>query len=308
MRYSLITLIVVAQVLSTVGFVSKNQANPQAPPQVQVPRPYDPGIVEPIKPESKPEKKEYVPEFVKVPSYGEPSEDSIYGDVMSHTHRPWKKSNRNTNVHETAHGITSYLVNKYTKKLGKQMNGFYALDGKGVVIEEPNLKLSTVARFVPQNLRASRYNLYLIQQPRSQPILNGSPLYLCDEWNAYILDSMCSVEDVRNGRNTMEPGTRRNGVLAPLEFSIYSIALCMAVEKHDPDYWKNNKQFRKFIIWNLKRSQKVFEEGRNMEQFKWKAQERLLHNFRNASYASSMRDFTRKHLQGIWLEKKVIDF
>ena len=79
-----------------------------------------------------PSKVERVPTFVMVPEFRSSIEDSVYGDILSHSDKaPFGDSaGRATNSHETAHGIHSYLRNKYTvMKDGKleRFNGFYVL-------------------------------------------------------------------------------------------------------------------------------------------------------------------------------------
>ena len=76
----------------------------------------------------------------------------------------------------------------------------------------------------------------------------------------------------------------------------------MAVERHDPGYWENNKQFRDFTIWMLREAQKTYMLGHTMEQFKWEKQDRLLNELLTSREAEPMRDFIRKNLEGVWLD------
>ena len=248
------------------------------------------------------EQKEVVPEFVKVPVLKQHSEKSVYGDVMSHSQeRPFGDQNgRSTNAHETAHGIHSYLRNKYTSPQ-KRVNGFYALDGRGVIVQEPKLRKNQIANFVPKSFRefcADRYNLYVTGQRE----WDDTPLYIYDEWTAYIIGAKCNVEDVQAGRYR---GGWTDGVAGSLDFSMFAIATAMAVKQHDPQYWETNTQFRNYTIWALKEAQKNFEVGRTMSQFKWDKQDSLLNKFLTSSDAAAMRKFTAENLNGAWLDSKV---
>lgn len=250
-------------------------------------------------PNDKPEpKREVIPAFVDVPKFRDQSGDSVYADVLSHSKdSPFGSAHgRATNVHETAHGIHSYLRNKYTREMGKKVNGLYVLEGRGIILEEPNMRKSRVAEFVPQNLRSYRYNLYIA----GQRAWDDTPLYIYDEWAAYILGGMTNVDDVKNGRYK---GGWTDGVSGCLGFSIYAIATCMAIEKHDPNYWENNEQFRNATIWLLKRAHKTYMEGRVMEEFKWEKQDKLYNEFLNSDSAAPMRTFVKEHLEGVWLEE-----
>jgi len=239
---------------------------------------------------------EVLPEFVEVPTFRNQSGDSVYDDVLSHSKdRPFGNGHgRATNVHETAHGIHSYLRNTHGSS-GRKVNGFYVLNGRGVIIEEPRMRKRQVAEFVPQNLRSYRYSTYIT----GQGAWDDTPLYIYDEWTAYVLGGMTNVEDVQKGRYS---GGWTDGVSGCIGFSIYAIATCMAVEKYDPEYWKTNQQFRNFTIFMLRQAHETFMIGREMEQFKWDKQDRLLEEFLHSEAAAPMRKFVREKLNGVWLE------
>ena len=245
------------------------------------------------------EPRETVPEFVEVPVFRRSEEGSVYGDVMSHCEEaPFgDRAGRSTNAHETGHGIHSYLRNKYTRELGKRVNGFYGLQGRGIIVEEPNIRKSQVNNFVPQSLRGYRFPLYL----QGQREWDDTPLYIYDEWNAYVLGGKCCVDDYQNNRYR---GGNVDGVSGCLEFSIYSTAVCMAVKELDPIYWENNKQFRDFTIWNLRESYKTFMLGRTMDKFKWDKQDVMLNALLTSPDAEPMRKFLQENLAGVWLDIK----
>lgn len=244
------------------------------------------------------EEPETVPEFVEVPKFRDIGEDSVYADVLSHSQeRPFgDQHGRATNVHETGHGIHSYLRNKYRRERGKRVNGFYCFKGRGAIVEEPNMRISHIRKFIPENLRSYRYKLYLVDQARSW---GDTPLYIYDEWVAYVLGGTSNVDDVQNGRHR---GGWTDGVSGCLGFSIYAVATCMAVKENDPDYWENNEQFRKFTIWMLRQAHETYKIGSKMEQFKWEKQDRLLNEFLTSSSAEPMRKFIQEHLEGVWLD------
>jgi hypothetical protein len=254
----------------------------------------------PIPDDPVPDETEAVPIFVSVPKFRDSEADTVYGDILSHSNkRPFgNSSGRATNAHETAHGIHSYLRNKYTRESGKKVNGFYCLEGRGVIIEEPGIRKSQINRFVPQNLRSYRYNLYLEQQRA----WDDRPLYVYDEWVAYVLGGMTNVEDAQEGRHK---GGWTDGVSGCLGFSIYAVATCMAVKEHDPEYWESNKQFRDFTIWMLHKSQETYKMGHRMEEFQWKDQDKLLNEFLTSTSAAPMREFIKEHLDGVWLDMEV---
>lgn len=240
---------------------------------------------------------ESVPDFATVPRFRKINEHSVYGDVLSHSkRRPFGDAlGRATNVHETTHGINAFLRRKYAWRAASgRINGFYVLDGRGVILLEPNLKKSAVAGFVPDVLRFDGYGIYMDDEA-----WEDFPLYLLDEWVAYVNDSMANVDDVRSGRYA---GGWTNGVTGCLEFSIYAVALAMAVAEHDPAYWQNYTQFRTFLVWHLKRAQRAYLAGHRLKQFAWDRQDQLLNDFLTAPEAGPMREFIRSSLGGVWLD------
>lgn len=298
----LVVLALSVLAINIIGFVLLNRGQERPPHQQPVvvspstPLPYE-GPETPVWPV---EPKEVVPTFVEVPKFRNESGDSVYADVLSHSKEtPYGNAHgRATNVHETGHGIHSYLRNKYSSELGKKVNGFYVLEGRGVIIEEPDMRKSRIKEFVPQNLRSYRYSTYI----SGQQAWDDTPLYIYDEWASYVLGGMTNVDDVQNNRYR---GGWTDGVSGCLGFSIYAIATCMAVEKYDPGYWEKNEQFRNFTIWMLKRAETTFKLGRVMDEFKWDKQDKLYNELLTSQEAAPMRKFIRDNLGGVWLETSV---
>lgn len=287
----------------------KNKFMERAPaPQFSQIRPGDgpPVMSEPLPPDPQPAQppapKEAAPDFVEVKVYRKSEEGTVYGDIISHSRgAPFGDAHgRSTNAHETAHGIHSEIRNEYTKS-GKKVNGFYALKGRGVVIEEPNIKMSHAVKFIPENLRSYRYDLYMVKQLRDW---NDTPTYIMDEWNAYVLGGMCCVDDVRQGKHK---GGWTDGVSGCLDFSIYTMALAMAVKEHDKAYWESNTQFKNWVKWNLKRANETYLAGHRMKEFQWEKQDKLLKEFLDSTGGARMREFVKAELDGIWLDAKTIE-
>lgn len=220
------------------------------------------------------------------------NENSFYADVINHDDNPFLTEDRDTNAHETTHGINSDIRNNIG---GPGTNAFYVGNDKAVIIPEPKMKKSAAMEFIPVKIRSSRFELYFITNKDWE----NEPLYIFDEWTAYLNGSTVSIEDA-------EKGGKRGGtdaVRANLEFSIYALGVAMAVEKHDPSYWKENKQFKAYLRWSLKRSYDLFMRGK--EYFPWDypdgSQDVLLNDLRTAPEAEEMRKFLRANFDGIWL-------
>jgi hypothetical protein len=212
---------------------------------------------------------------------------SKYGDTY------WD-SDLITAGHETTHGINSELRN-YHNKTGKRANGFYVLDGKGVIIVEPNIRKSAVATYVPASLRGSRYSLYIT----GQIAWDDTPTYVFDEWVAYTNGGAVGVDLVQKG---LWKYGWRDGVNGQLEFVVYAVALGMAVEKGDPTYWASDdgKQFKEFLAWNTKRAMDLYRLGMVMPDFKWDSQDKYYAAMKSSTDAAAWRAFADRLFGAEW--------
>ena len=236
-------------------------------------------------------------EFITVPKYRSIDSGCVYADVLNHSKQKphGDQDGRYTNVHETAHGIHNELRNHYRSIIKSPINVLYCLNGKAVIVDDPNIKMRHVSPYVPEVLRSSRFKLYLVKQLE---YWDDTPTYIFDEWTCYILGAECAVDDSRRGR-TLE---KTNAVSGALEFSIYSVAFAMAVKDHDPFFWKNNSHFKAFIKYNLIRSEKVFSAGADIPEFRNKEQDRLQQALLKDKDAEAIRQFLKTEFDGIFVD------
>lgn len=218
-------------------------------------------------------------------------EKTLFADLINHTFDPVLNHDLMTNAHETTHMIQSdmrqniYKKNKKAKKEFKVVNGFYVGKNKCVTFIEPKTTLARISTFVPQKLKGSRFNLYLIrQQTGFGPGTSGwnkRPLYILDEWTAYCNGAQVGLNQVEKLKVRSDLGE------APIEFMVYSIATMMAIEKDDPKWLSNNPNFVAFVRWQCIRSFRIYDESQKHKKLKWdnkfynifKSKEGL--NFRN---------------------------
>ena len=237
-------------------------------------------------------------DFVEVPVYGAIlTNDSVFADVINHSKTtPFSGESRSTNAHETAHGIHNVLRNEYSAVLKRKVNGFYILQGRGVIVEEPKIKKSHINYFIPANLRSYRWKNYFEESKDWE----DRPLYILDEFSAYIIGAKVGIDDVKNKRHTDK---WHDGVSGCLEFSIYTIGLCIAVQNGDVEYWDNNIQFRNFVNMQLHEANVSFIEGCKMEEFKSKRQDLLLHELLYSEEADHYRHMLHKYFNDAWLNE-----
>jgi hypothetical protein len=221
------------------------------------------------------------------------NEKGFYADVMNHNPEPFKSyGDRPTTAHETTHGIHSYLRNKYSQELVKRVNGFYVGHDRAVILEEADVKKSAAVEFIPKGLQGDRYKDYIEEQKDWE----DTPLYIFDEWVAYVNCSVVALEDVTDGKSD---GLKTNLIHSCVEMAVYATALGMAVEKYDREYFRSHPEFRTFLAWHLKRSLEVYRRGARLDQFTWRPE--YFETFKSGADAQALRDFLHDKL-GLDLE------
>lgn len=241
-------------------------------------------------------------EFINFPASKNLS-NSTWGPLLTdiENHLPssygtqYRDQSPSTHAHETTHGINSHIRN-YLNKTGRKANGFYVGNNRAVVLIEPNLRKSAAVPFVPNSLRGSRFNLYLL----GMGAWDDTPLYIFDEWVAYTNGALVAVDQAKRG--LWRQGWT-DGVYGALEFTAYSFALAMAVAQRDPQYFAKYPQFKAFMAFQAKRAMDAFRAGRNLKEFKYDKQETFSRNLVSGSDSAPMRDFIKKNWgEGFWNE------
>lgn len=244
-RFQLLALMLV------ICLVVFNESNKLKPTPIEIPKPPNIVVIKPQPIE--------ILDLITIPKYRNIEESSVYGEVLNYSkgHPFGDKDGRPTNVHETAHGISAEIKNDHFKKYTYPIEGLYYGDGKGVILKHPNITIKDIAEYIPEKLRSYRFKTYFIHQTKDW---NHKPLYILNEWVAYIWGAKCAVED----HQKLNLHTKEDSVSGALEFSLYTIGLCLTVKDKDPEFWSSNKQFKLAIKDYLQRAEKVFFEGKDI--------------------------------------------
>jgi hypothetical protein len=287
-------LIFISSALAYYNYENNNTPNSSV---VIVPN-NNPEVIPDETPKPKPEIKNAL-FLTDVDKHRDIEENSIYGDVLSHSFgEPYgDRYGRRINVHETSHGITSELRNFYEKALSRKLNVFYILDSKCIVLEESNIDMRLVTKYIPESLRSYRYDLYFV---KGIVDWNDMPSYIIDEWNSYILASKSAVEDFNNGLIS----ERVDAVSGCLDFSIYAVCFAMAVKDYDKEYWDSYPQFKNTIKYLLIEAEKTFGEGMKIENFRNSSQNKLFEELQKGREALQIRNFLINEFDSIFILKK----
>lgn len=234
------------------------------------------------------------PEFVEVPKQRELPGRGVYRDILSYSvETPFGNAHgRATNAHETAHGIHATYRNKYTQRFKTPTNALYMLEGRVALVKEPEFLLQHIAREIPLPLRGYRYRLYFQEQLK---YWDDRPIYVFDEWTAYICGGETAVDDF-----TREGGkTGADSVSGCLEFSIYAVATYLTAKVRDPEYLTREPQFKRVLYYNLTRAEQTYYAGRDI--FKSIKQENLHEALLRHPDAAPVRDCLRNEFDSMFL-------
>lgn len=217
-------------------------------------------------------------------------------DIANHLPRSYGNTYADSDLitygHETTHGINSHARNNLNTT-GRRANAFYCMNHRVALVVEPNIRKSAVAEYVPASLRGSRFATYVT----GQTAWDDTPTYIWDEWVAYTNGSEVGIDLARAG---LWRYGWRDGVAGTLEFTVYALALGMAVEARDPTYFRDNTQFRAFLAWNARRAMNLYRQGAAMEQFRWATQDTYYTALRQSPDAEALREFARRIYGRAW--------
>lgn len=232
------------------------------------------------------------------PQFGQAAYGTVLTDIGRHLPASYGTqywdSDAITAGHETTHGIQAHLRN-YFAPAGPRVNAFYVTGNKAAFVVEPAIRKQDVQSRVPANLRGPRYELYLVEQTA----WDDTPLYVFDEWNAYVNGAAVGVDQVQHGLYT---AGWTDGVMGPLEFSVYAIATAQTVAALDPTYFASNNQFRRFTAWEIQRAMGLYAAGAVMTQFTWGDQDAYLMRLRSQPENDGLRQFARATWGAAWCQ------
>lgn len=190
-----------------------------------------------------------------------------------------------TCAHEVSHGIHAYLRN-YENPNSERSNALYILNDRACFVVEPDIWKHEVAPYVPQALREFRYGTYV----SGQSAWDDTPLYLWDEWNAYINGGEAALSLYDEG--LWNDGWRdQSGVI---EFVAYGLAVGLAVEELDAAYFEDNAQFRAMLAWLTRRSLQLHRRFAALDDFRFDLSDTLYSTLRTGSAGAPLRDFMQR--------------
>jgi len=200
-------------------------------------------------------------EWLQLPpvSQADASRGKILADILSHATPEERKiahfDDPTTCAHETTH-----LINGRMSRAGTM--ALYCLDGWFAVLKEPvPLTLVDVRNHVPALLRGNTYQLYMVSQARQEG-LNSSPLYMFDEWVAYINGLACTLEMCKSRGEVFGGGS---DVVFTLEAAVRCIAVMSAVDAavQEGRIEYDSQPLHEVFQWNWQRMMVLVEEARH---------------------------------------------
>jgi hypothetical protein len=214
------------------------------------------------------------------------NDTTFYADVINHYAEVLNYPDVMTKVHETTHMVNANIRNANSGNVG-----FYIGNNNACVFPQPNFSKDKIAQFVPSALQGLSFNEYVVGMTE----WNDSPLYLYDEWKAYLNGGRAVVELVE--KNAYHDGWT-NAVSNPLEFSVYACATYLAIIKYDPNYLHRVPNFLRYTCYSLMDAYDVYNRGSVMDQFKWDKQDQYLATLRADKIITNVLE---TYFNGVWL-------
>lgn len=160
-------------------------------------------------------------------------------------------------AHEGIHGVNSRL----RMEVGAGVGCYYIGNGKAWILRLPNIKLSSVARRVPQHLRNDKFAIYLNSEISRQ--WEDHPLYPLDEWVAYIGGTEVAQELWGNARLDPTGIVLGKGVESAIQLDSFALILLETIREEDPSY-PDMEKLKAFVALNHDRTvalQKLHPQG-----------------------------------------------
>lgn len=171
---------------------------------------------------------------------GSVNEQGTLQDVLSRCDDAGRRAaydaDRVTYCHELTHQVNARIRNS----LGGRVNAFYVGGGRAMILQEPNVRLETVAQYVQPAYRNSAYQLYLVDQRSGW---DNQPLYVLDEWTAY-----CNGSQAARELNADDHGSHERASW----FCHFADCLIQAVQQHDRTYQQLSALIE-FVSWQKQR-------------------------------------------------------
>jgi hypothetical protein len=229
------------------------------------------------------------PKFINYPVVTQHiNDDTFLADIVNHYSGRLHYPDSMTVSHETTHMINADIRNAH----GYGNNaGFYVGNNNAAIMLQPNFKKSIIGSYVPKELQGISFEQYVVGMTE----WNDSPLYLYDEWCAYINGGKAAVDLVE--KHLYKDGWT-NAVSNPLEFSVYACAILLAINQTDSNYLYNEPNYLSYTYFSLTNSYDVYMRGSVMTEFKWDKQDKYLTDLRNNK---SITNVLETYFNGVWL-------
>jgi hypothetical protein len=198
--------------------------------------------------------------FFKYDARRQSGKTGILGDILDHADSSYGGSDLVTEAHESTH-----LINNQIRQISirPNCNGFYCLNDRAILLKEPNFKKSQIIPFIPDEYKGNDllYKLYIM----GQPAWEDQPLYVLDEYVAYLNGTICGLELAEQGKSL---GNQKQTVKGIVWFSKYAAALWEAVLQLDPDY-EDKYRLRDFLKWLKFQTDMLVADAERYENFRY---------------------------------------
>ena|GEM_PF-4807997 len=227
---------------------------------------------------------------VKVPAIRQVNTHSqMLNDLLARNQKPTGETEAGSQAHYATHFINSQTRNEW-----KYDSAVYLGGGKAYLLNEPATTLRQVQASTPRSLQGSGFWSYVIApqstanvpaQYHHLPLVdqNASPLFLLDEWSAYLAGTQALAET----RTAIDVDDIR-----VLEMMVYSFVACQCAEQGDKTWLPATKHLVRIMV---ERTSKVCEAAYNVDPAGYRARcGEYITRLRNAPDAEPLRAYIRE--------------
>lgn len=236
----------------------------------------------------------------QAPSKASDGLGAVLSDIISHLPVDYGSKFYSADLsawgHATSQGIHEHLSRRYNTT-GRKAAAYYLLHDKAAVLAQPKMLKSRLAEFIPADMQGDLYGRYV----SGESVWEDTPLQVLDGLFAHI-NGVATALDEKNATQN----ANRSSLVNLIEFVPYSVALAMAVQKYDPQYFTANHQFTAVLALGIERALLLYhlsDDKDGLDSTSDDQAARMFHNLMAAESGEAMRDFLQQLFGSDWLRR-----
>lgn len=229
---------------------------------------------------------------------GENYGSAFFQDIMSRVKQRLFNEPATT-AHETLHVLHTEMRQKTQAKDGF----YYHRDGKGIYVVEPKDNLADVKnQIAPSYLKLAKanYDTYVVGQLQTWKNTH----YLLDEWACFVATTRTAIE-VQAAGNWSDTFAKNNAdpIRSVADMMYFNSAALISIKKVDPEYLKNNGQFKAAFAMMMEESMLWIRKAAETSYWQTSEAYARLDSFQNAEDSAAVRAAVKELMGETWANR-----